>query len=445
MNYTQAVQYIEDAGKYGSRLGLERMEQLMELLGNPQDKLRFVHIAGTNGKGSVLAYISTVLHSAGYKTGSYSSPAVADVREHFQINGNIIEEEQYAACVEKLQHAVCQMEQAGGAAPTVFELETALAFLYFEKNQCDMVVLETGLGGLEDATNIIKTPVLSVITAISMDHKEVLGSTIEKIAEKKAGIIKAHVPVVMMENEKKVTDVIKNKCRETNSELFIASETKLRDVEYGFPVQKFRYDQFANARINMLGKYQVMNATLAIEAFGSLRNSGIKIPASAIREGLFLTKWPYRMEQILNTPQFFIDGAHNPEAAERLMESVKLYFEGHPLIFILGVFKDKDYTKICEITAGIATYIITVQTPDSERALPAEILKKTAEKYNKSAEAAESLEWAAKRSLALAGALKKSKNEKPVIIAFGSLAYLAQLKQIVLKKQSRRGNRDGQK
>lgn len=432
MNYTEAVQYIEDSGKYGSKLGLARMKQLMDQLGNPQDKLQFVHIAGTNGKGSVLAYISTVLHSAGYKTGSYSSPAVSDVREHFQINGCMIEKEQYAACVKELRKAVSQMKQTGEEAPTIFELETALAFLYFEKNQCDIAVLETGLGGLDDATNIIKTTVLSVITAISMDHKEVLGNTLKKIAEKKAGIIKTHVPVVMMENEKTITDVIKDKCRETNSELFIASEVKLREVEYGFPVQKFCYDQFANAKIKMLGKYQVMNAALAIEAFGSLRNSGFKIPAAAIREGLFLTKWPYRMEQILHRPQFLVDGAHNPEAAEKLVESVKTYFEGRPVIFIIGVFKDKEYEEICKITTGIAKCIITVQTPDSERALSAETLKKTAAKYNKEVEAAENLEQAAVKCLALAGTLKK---EKPVIIAFGSLSYLAELKQIVLRNQ----------
>lgn len=431
MKFAEAVRYIEGAGKYGSKLGLTRMRDLMEQLDNPQDELRFIHIAGTNGKGSVLAYIASVLKASGYKTGSYSSPAVENFREHFQINGVMISKKQYAKCVEKLQAAAERMQEAGKQCPTLFELETALGFLYFKENRCDVVVLETGLGGSLDATNIIGTTVLSVITSISMDHAELLGNTLEEIAEQKAGIIKDHVPVVMLENTECITNVIKRKCRITSSELFIAKEEKLRDVVFGFPAQKFSYYQFANARISLGGIHQIMNAALAIEAFWSLRNSDFFIPAAKIREGLKAARWPYRMEQILKKPQFIVDGAHNPDAAQRLADSLQLYFGERTLIFIIGVFKDKDYQKICEVTAGMARHIITVQTPDSARALSAEALQAAVKKYNPAVEPAGSLQLAVKRSLEMAA---RYRSEKPLIVAFGSLAYLAGLKRIVDKE-----------
>lgn len=440
MKYEEAVQYIEDTRKYGSELGLERMLQLMEQLGNPQDRLRFIHIAGTNGKGSVLAYNSTILSCAGYRTGSYSSPALTGVREQFQIDGRYIREEQYADCVSKLKEAVLQMKSAGMQQPTVFELETALAFLYFEESNCDIVVLETGLGGLTDATNVIRTTVLSVITSISMDHSQILGCTLGEIAAQKAGIIKQKVPVVLLENNEDVTGVILNKCREMQSELFIAKEEKLYNITYGFPIQQFSYGGLHDVRIAIGGRHQVMNAALAIEAVQCLTNRGFCVSTAAIIEGLSQTKWPFRMEQILDKPQFVVDGAHNPDAAVKLMDSVEFYFKGRPHIFIMGVFKDKEYHKICKTAAGSADYIITVQTPDSERALPAEELRAAAACYSRNVEAAENLEEAVEKSFALAASLDR---QSPIIIAFGSLAYLPRLKEAVMKK-SRSVGKNGQ-
>ncbi|MFT3983914.1 MAG: folylpolyglutamate synthase/dihydrofolate synthase family protein [Lachnospiraceae bacterium] len=440
MKFEDAVQYMEDARKFGSRLGLERMRELMRVLGDPQDALQFVHIAGTNGKGSVLTYIGSVLRQAGYKTGSYSSPAVMDLREPFQIDGRMISKSQYAECVGVLRQAVLQMQEAGKEQPTLYELETALAFCYFKKSNCDIVVLETGLGGAQDATNIVRTTILAVITSISMDHCALLGSTPEKIAAQKAGIIKPHIPVVMMENGRSITSVIREKCREVNAELHIAEAEKLYDVRYGFPCQRFSYSQFVGIQIALGGTHQIMNAALAIEAFWCLRNVGIGISAACIRAGMQSARWPFRMEQVLNEPQFLVDGAHNPDAAARLAESLRIYFGGRPLIFIMGIFKDKDYERICKITAGMAQYIITVQTPDSERALSAAALKDTVLRYNSSTEAAGSLHEAVGMSLAKAENLKA---QRPVIVAFGSLSYLFSLVKI-LKLENRSDSRDGQ-
>ncbi len=440
MRFEDAVQYMEDARKLGSRLGLARMRELMRLLGNPQDALRFVHIAGTNGKGSVLTYIAAVLRRAGYKTGSYSSPAVSDIRDPYQINGKMISKNQYAECVRELQQVVLKMQEAGEELPTLFELETALAFCYFKENNCDLVVLETGLGGAQDATNIVTTTVLAVITAISMDHCSILGDTLEKIAEQKAGIIKPHIPVALMENNRTITSVIREKCREMDAELHIAEAKKLYDVAYGFSVQKFSYYQFADVQIMLGGTHQVMNAALAIEAFWCLRNVGIPVSATCIRAGMKSARWPFRMEQVLGEPQFLVDGAHNPDAVAKLMESLLLYFSGRPLIFIMGIFKDKDYKEICKITADIPMYIVTVQTPDSERALSAITLRDTVLRYNSNAEAAGSLREAVKMSLTRAEHLKE---EHPVIVAFGSLSYLASLVNL-LKVENRSDSTDGQ-
>ena len=440
MRFEDAVQYIEDARKFGSRLGLARMRELMRTLGNPQEALRFVHIAGTNGKGSVLTYIAAVLRQAGYKTGSYSSPAVADIRDPFQINGRTISKSQYAECVGELRRAVIKMQEAEEEQPTSFELETALAFCYFKKNNCDIAVLETGLGGAQDATNIVMTTVLSVITSISMDHCAALGSSLEAIAEQKAGIIKPHVPVVMMENSRSVTSVIREKCGELDAELHIAEAEKLHGVTYGFPVQRFSYYQFADVQIALGGTHQVMNAALAIEAFWCLRNVGLRIPAVCVRAGMRNARWPFRMEQVLKEPQFIVDGAHNPDAAARLAESLRIYFSDRPLIFIMGIFKDKDYEEICKITADMATYIVTVQTPDLERALSAVALRDTVRRYNPDAESAESISEAVRMSLARAESLKE---QHPVIVAFGSLSYLSALVAL-LKLESRSDSRDGQ-
>lgn len=424
MNYEYAVQYIEEARKFGSKLGLARMRKLMEMLGNPQEDLRFVHIAGTNGKGSVLSYIATVLRQAGYKTGSFSSPAVADIRDPFQINGRMISKSQYAECMTELKQVIAKMLEAGEEQPTSFELETALAFCYFKKNNCDIAVLETGLGGEQDATNIITTTILSVITSISMDHCAVLGSDLEAIAEQKAGIIKPHVPVVMMENNKSITNVIKKKCNELSAELHIAEAEKLHEVTYGYPIQKFSYSQFADVQIVLGGTHQIMNAALAIEAFWCLRNIGLRIPAASIRAGMRNAKWPFRMEQVLKEPDFIVDGAHNPDAAERLANSLRVYFPDRPLIFIMGIFRDKDYEEICKITADMAVYIVTVQTPDLERTLSAVALRETVRKYNPNVESADSTSEAVNMSLAKAESIK---TQQPVIVAFGSLSYLAEL------------------
>ncbi len=430
MEFKEAVRYMDQAGQSGSRLGLECMYQLMKILGNPQDKLQFIHIAGTNGKGSVLAYLSSVLITAGYCTGTYSSPAVANRLESFQINGKMISCEQYAEHVETLKAAVDMMQTQSLPLPTLFELETALAFLYFNKNHCDIVVLETGLGGRLDATNIVsaQSKVLSVLTSISMDHAAILGHSLHEIAEQKAGIICSKVPVVMMESNCEITDVISKKCKTEHAELMITSNEQIKHVFHGFPIQRFSYGKFSDMEIGLLGIQQIRNAAVALDAVLCLQKQGFAISDEQTREGMRLAKWPFRMEQINSGPQFIVDGAHNPEAAELLAENLRLYFADRYYIYIIGVFRDKDYEKICEQTVPLAGTIITVQTPNSARALDANDLKATVMKYSTQTVLTKSLREAVKCGFEEAVLHER---ENPLIVAFGSLSYLAELKQYV--------------
>ena len=250
MDYREARVYLADAAKYGSVLGLENMGELLRRLGNPQDDLKFIHISGTNGKGSVLAYLSTVLKEAGYRVGRYISPTLFSYRERIQVNEEYIEKEPLARLTGRIAEAAAGMVQEGRAHPTVFEIETALGFLYFREKACDIVVLETGLGGLEDATNVVKTTLLEVITPISMDHIGILGDTLREIAEKKAGIIKSDTVVVTAEQEPEAMEVIRRRAKEKECRLFMEEKARLSDIRYGYEKQYFSYGGYENLEIS---------------------------------------------------------------------------------------------------------------------------------------------------------------------------------------------------
>lgn len=424
MNYTEARKYLEKISKYGSVLGLDNIKELLRRLGNPQDDLKFIHISGTNGKGSVLAYLSTTLSLAGYRTGRYISPTLFSYRERIQVDGKEIEKESLAFHVSVIAKAIADMEAEKAGSPTVFEVETALAFLYFKEKKCDIVVLETGLGGALDATNVIQTTVLEVISAISMDHMDVLGDTLEKIATEKAGIIKPHTRVVSAEQEPEAFQVIARACMERQCTCRTVEKEKITDISYGYERQSFSYKSWKNVKITLAGSYQILNAALALEALEALRETGFSISDQQIYEGLFCTKWKGRFTLLKKEPAVIIDGAHNPAAALELKHSLELYFKEKKLYYIFGVFKDKDYHKIIELTAPLAEHIITVETPDNPRALSAEELKKEVEKVNPSVEAAQSISEAVTKSL------KKAKKEDAIII-FGSLSFLKEAEEAV--------------
>lgn len=419
MNYEEARNYLDQVSKGGSALGLDNMRELLNRLGNPQDRLKFIHIAGTNGKGSVLAYLSTILTETGYRTGRYISPVLFSYREKIQVDEKMIGREDLARLTAAVKEAAEDMKKKHTGEPTIFEVETALAFLYFAEQNCDIVVLETGLGGALDATNVITTSVLEVIASVSMDHMDFLGDTLDKIALQKAGIIKPHTRVVSALQKPEAMEVIEETCRKQECVLNTADPGQVTDISHGYDRQKFSYKQWKDMEISLMGSYQLTNAALALEAVDSLRNLGYRLEDQAVYRGMKRAVWRGRFTVISREPVIVMDGAHNPAAAEELKKSLELYFPDKKLFYIFGMFRDKDYKKVTEITAPLADHIITVETPDNPRALSAKKLKDTVEKINPSVEAAESIRSAVRRTMEQA-------REEDVIVIFGSLSFLAE-------------------
>lgn len=432
MNYTEARVYLDEVSKYGSVLGLENMRELLGRLGNPQDDLKFIHISGTNGKGSVLAYLSTILSGGGYRTGRYISPTLFSYRERIQVDEQKIEKESLAHHVTAIAKVIEEMKAENAGNPTAFEVETALAFLYFKEKDCDIVVLETGLGGALDATNIIKTTVMEVIAPISMDHMEFLGDTLEKIAMQKAGIIKPHTAVVSASQEPDAKKVLDHVCKENQCSMYMVDPAQITDVLYDVEEQQFSYKNWKNVKITLAGSYQILNAALALEGVEELRRLGYHLSEEQVRQGLYRAVWRGRFTLLSKNPAVIIDGAHNPGAAKELKHSLDLYFKGKDLYYIFGVFQDKDYQEVIRLTAPLAKHIITVQTPGNPRALPANELKEAVQAVNPSVEAAQSIQEAVKKSLQLA------KNEDAIII-FGSLSFLGEAERAVKSEEKNHG------
>ena len=422
MTYKEARVYLDEMSKYGSVLGLDTIRGLLRELGNPQDDLKFIHIAGTNGKGSVLAYTSTVLSEAGYRIGRYVSPTVVSYLERIQVDGEWIPEERFASLTECVRDAIARMEAAGEHSPTVFEAETAIAFLYFREMKCDLVVLEAGLGGELDATNIVKNTVCAVFTSISRDHLGVIGSTLEEIAENKAGIIKPGCAVVSARQTECVRAVLQARADSLGTEFTEAGSAEIISEDYrGI---RFSYKEFQDLYSPLAGKSQLLNAAAALEVIRTLRRIGYRISGEDIRQGIGKTAWPGRFTCVMENPVFLLDGAHNEEAALRLRESVESYFPGRRLVFIMGVFRDKEYEKIAEIMCPLASSVYTVSLPDRKRTLPAEKLARTVGRHCSRVSAEESVGQAVKKALTEA-------ESEDVILAFGSLSYLGQVKTAV--------------
>ncbi len=393
MNYTESRAYAAAAG--GISPGLNSIRALCAALGDPQRGLKYIHIAGTNGKGSVGAFIEAVLIDAGLKVGRYSSPAVFDYLEQFRVNGENMSERTYARYITRIREEADKMNPL----PTPFEIETAAAFLYFREENCDIVLLECGMGGGGDATNIIEESLVSVITPISMDHMNFLGDTLGKIAAEKAGIIKENSVVVSALQKNEAMGVIENVCRDKNARLIIS------------------LDDGINRNISLAGAYQQDNARLAETVCRNLR--GFKITEENIKNGLKNAVWHGRFEKICSNPELIIDGAHNPDAAERLMESIDLCYKNRRIIYIMGVLGDKNYKKIAEITAPRAEKIYTI-TPDSPRALDNAALADAVKEFNPNVEAVN-------MRTALRLCLDKT---DAVTIAFGSLSFLGDLSRM---------------
>lgn len=426
MTYKEARAFIDDTSKYGYILGLDTVTELLSRLGNPQDALKFVHIAGTNGKGSILAYVSTILKEAGYRVGRYISPTIFEYRERIQVNEAYIPEEAVARLAEQIAKAGQDMLSEGLAHPTAFEVETALAFLYFKEMNCDIVVLETGMGGLTDATNVVKTTLVSAFASISMDHMGFLGDTLEKIARMKAGIIKPDTVVVSTAQKPQARRALQETCLEKGASYREVQAAEIKDRKISFADQSFTYKDRANLRPGILGSCQLENAATAVEVIDALGELGYQVPEEALRKGLKETRWIGRFTVVDEKPLFMVDGAHNRDAADRLLETLNLYVPEKRKIFIIGVLGDKEYDYMMSRLAPEAERIVTVMTPNNQRALPAEALAETVRRYNPHVEAAKSIPEAVEKARSYAG-------EDGMVLAFGSLSYLGDLIRAVKK------------
>lgn len=427
MNEREAYEFIDSLGGLGIVPGLDGIRELCARLGNPQEGLKFVHIAGTNGKGSVSAFIAAALRAAGYRVGRYISPVIYEYREKIQVNDRYITKKALCQGMERIKEACGGMVAGGLRHPTAFEIETALAFLYFQEKECEIVVLETGMGGLTDATNIIENTLVAVLASISMDHMKFLGDSLEKIAVQKAGIIKKGCHVASLRQEPAAMRVIEERASEAGCGLTVADPAKAGHVRYGLERQRFDYGEYKGVEISLAGRYQIDNAVLALEVLEALAKKGFPVREDRLRKGFLEARWPGRFTVIARRPYFVADGAHNEDAAKRLAESLQFYFAKKRIVYIMGMFRDKEYEKVIALTQGLASQIITVAAPGNPRALSSYELAQAVLKYHPDVTAADSLEEAVETAYLMA-------ERDDVIVAFGSLAFLGRLMDIVASR-----------
>ncbi len=399
MTYEQAMEYIHSVVWRGSKPGLSRTRELLTKLGNPEQKLRFVHVAGTNGKGSVCAMLSSVLREAGYSVGLYTSPYLQRFNERIQWNGKPIPDEELAEITQTIRPYAESMEDL----PTEFELITAVAMCFFLRQQCDIVILEAGMGGALDSTNVIGPPEVAVLTNIGLDHMKELGSTIAAIAETKAGILKSGCLAAFYGKNPEAEGVVSRVCREKGIPLCLPQYESLRVHRHNMDGVLFDYGPYEELTIPLLGGYQCDNAALAICVIELLRKKGWRISTEAIRAGLARTSWPGRFEILLRRPFFVFDGGHNPQGIQATTETLRSLFPDRKVLFLMGVMADKKVDEMLRIMVPLAHSFYTV-TPANPRALPAEALASRIREQGGQAEACRSVPCGLDRVLADAAA-----------------------------------------
>ena len=371
MDFLEAQNYLEKVrSQKGIVLGLDTMRHLMAKLNNPQDKVKFIQVAGTNGKGSTAAYLTSILSEAGIKVGRYTSPAVFSSTEQYFACGSCISESEYAKGMTAVAEAAASLD---GETPTAFEQETALAFWYFAQKGCELAILEAGLGGDMDATNIVTTTVCSIITSISMDHCRILGNKISEIAAHKAGIIKPGAPVICIEQKEDAMEPIRAAAKAADTPLYEVHRDEVRQIFSDKRESIVFFREFENLHLKMLGSCQPENAALAVQAASVLSRS-YPIEKKHIYDGIEKTRWGGRFELHSGSPDIILDGAHNPDGIRRLRESVNQMFGAVPICYVCGVLADKDYEKEIEMLFGRASNVFTV-TPPSPRAMKSTDLK----------------------------------------------------------------------
>jgi dihydrofolate synthase/folylpolyglutamate synthase len=369
MTYRQALEYIHSTPWKGGRAGLARTRELLCLMGRPQERLRFVHIAGTNGKGSTAAMLSSILRQAGYTTGLYTSPYIHRFNERMQVNGGCIPDEDLAALTEFVRPLADDMQEH----PNEFELVTCLGLEYFCRLGCDIVVLEVGLGGRLDPTNVIDRPEAAVITAIGLDHTEVLGGSLEAIAAEKAGIVKPGGRVVLSGQQPPVEQTVREICQRVGAQLDVAQRDSVALRAMTPDGLRFDWLDRMDLSIPLVGEHQLQNVATVLQTVLTLRAQGWRIPDRAVRNGLAASRWPGRFEILRRNPMFIVDGGHNPQGAEALAQTLKSLFPQKRIVFLMGVLADKEAVALAAPIADMAAQVFTV-TPQSPRALPAEQL-----------------------------------------------------------------------
>lgn len=436
MTYKEAVEFVAKADDNAGEMGLEAIEILLKELGNPEEELTVIHVGGTNGKGSVSAYIAFILAAAGYKVGRYISPTIRQYRERIQClewkeekpDISYISEQSFVTETEKLNIAYEKIKQTHNSLPSAFELETALSFLYFKDCHCDVVMLEVGMGGKRDATNIIPNSACTVFTSISMDHMNVLGNSLSEITMEKAGIIKPNGNVVAYDYkswckergwEDTISPILEMCTKEKEASIRFADFTKLSNVHHSMDGIQFDYGNYRQLKTPMLGENQVKNAALALECVSLLGKKGWNITREAVYRGMRNVVWEGRFQVVWKHPYYIVDGAHNEDAARSLAASVSLYLKNKKMLCIVGILSDKEYDKVLGHVAPLADKIITI-TPDNPRALSATKCMEAAKAFCSCVEVGETVEHALDMA-------RQEETQYDVVLIFGSLYYLHQV------------------
>ena len=416
MNVNEALQYIHSVSWTGTVPGLSRTQTLLAKMGNPEKKLKYVHIAGTNGKGSTAAMTASILQKAGYRTGLYTSPYIYRFHERMQVNGQQITDEELSEITEYVKPFADAMEES----PSEFELVCCIAFEYFYRQNCDIVVLEVGMGGAWDATNVIEKPEVAVITNIGLDHTDYLGSTVEEIAATKAGIFKENGHAVIYRSTPSVEAVFEQVCKEKNISLKKADFESLTSVSHGLEGQVFHCGERKDLVLPLLGDHQIHNAAVVLAVADTLQELGWKISEENIREGIRDVSWPGRFDVMRRNPLFIIDGGHNPQCIEALVKNIEDYLKDRCVIVLTGVLADKDYAEMYQPVMPLVEQFVCI-TPPNPRKLDAQLLAQYLCEAGAVATACQSVEEGVKKAMDLAG-------EQGVVLCFGSLYSIGSIR-----------------
>ncbi|MDD7772415.1 MAG: bifunctional folylpolyglutamate synthase/dihydrofolate synthase [Firmicutes bacterium] len=416
MNIDEALHYIHAVCWKGSIPGLSRINALLDKMGHPERSLKFVHVTGTNGKGSTCAMLASILHQAGYRTGLYTSPYIERFNERMQIDGEMISDEELCDITAYIQ----PMADSIFEQPTEFEMVTAVGFEFFARHHCDIVVCEVGMGGEFDATNVILPPEVAVVCNIGLDHTEYLGDTLEKIAQTKAGIIKPGCEAVIYRETPSVEAVFEARCRQVGAHLTKADFDSLQLISRTLAGQRFRWGRFDQVELPLLGEHQLRNAAVALTTATVLQKKGWNITDGDIRRGLAQVRWPGRFELLREDPLFIIDGGHNPQCIEALVKNIRDYLADRPLTVLTGVLGDKDYHCMYANVAPYVREFLTV-TPDNPRALQAPALAEYLRRFEKPVTACDTVADGVRLALEHTG-------KDGAVLCYGSLYMLGDVK-----------------